>query len=722
MNGEARGEGLFAVKSLKRAHMALVAGAVAFALMAGGGPAVALTAPVFGESSSAQSLGSPRDVAVADFDQDGYEDVVSAVVDGGLEPDGIALSFGGTDPTLSEPVMVGAGAPTWSVLAADFDADGYIDVVASLAEGNGIVLLYGHGDGTFAEPVLHATGHAVRGLVLADLNADGWIDIVGTEPELPGVAVLTGGGGGFTVNEHQIAAVGYALEAAVGQLAGDDLPDVAVVDNFGAHAVVLENMGAGFSAVQTLGTGEQPRDIVVADFNGDGLDDIAASSSIASDVEVFLADGAGAFADAIVVSAGADSRTGAMVARDLDGDSDVDLLAANSSTGVLVALENDGSGRMRVIDGLPVASAPTALITGDPDNDGVVDVILADFGDACVRVVVSPQTLLPVPAPYRLPLPVPNTLETLEVAGSNRYETAIEASKLAFPDGTDHVVIASGENWPDAVTASALAGRLDAPLLLTRRDYLPDAVADEVRRLGSVDAIVVGGAAAVSGDVFDALQAIVDTGEVRRLAGPDRYATADAVAREVIALAGGTFDGRAFLATGLVFADALAVSPLANASGSPVFLTPPTGRSALAGAMTEGGVTDVVVLGGDAAVSPGVEAAMAVAYGAEHVCRIAGQNRYETAAAVASYGVDNDGLAWDGVGLATGADFPDALAGGTMLGSRGSVLLLTLPDQLSDAAARALAEHAGEVSTVVFLGSSAAIDSLTRSAAENALR
>ncbi|PKQ19706.1 MAG: hypothetical protein CVT66_08815 [Actinobacteria bacterium HGW-Actinobacteria-6] len=708
------------MKMHKRTLSAALVVALVAALGLGSVSAFALEAPVFGESSMMQDPAAPRDVAVADFNEDGYDDVVSAVPGSDANPAGVALSMGSTNPVLSAPTMIDMGGATWSVVAADLNADGHADVAASLADGAGIAVMFGNGNGTFTDPATYMTSNMVRGLLVADMNADGSLDIVGTEPDIQVVVVLTGANGGFSVAEYDIAGAGNILELAAGQLAGDEFVDLALVDSFGARVIIAENTGSGFTQVATLATGEQPRAVAVADFNNDSHDDVVASSSLASDVEVFLGDGVGGFADPMIASAGEDSRTGAIAPIDLDGDGDMDLLAVNATTGVLVAFENDGSGALTAIESLSVASGPTAIELGNPNGDEILDIVIADYGDGCVRVIPSPQTV--IISAYELPVPVPNTLDTLEVAGANRYETAVEASKLAFESGSDHVIIASGENWPDAVTASALAGRLGAPLLLTRNADLPQVVADEVRRLGAADAVVIGSEAAVSEAVVQTLKLLVGTGNVSRLAGINRYETADAVAREVIALAGDAYDGRAFVATGRVFADALAASPLANVTGAPVFLTPPEGRAGLLDEMLSGGVTDLVILGGLPSVGANVEAQMVAAFSAERVTRFAGATRYETAALVAAYGVSHDGLSWDGVGIATGTNFPDALAGGTMLGFRGSVMLLTTPESLAVPVTRALSEHAAEINTIVFLGSTQAVSSATRDAAISALR
>jgi Tol biopolymer transport system component len=83
----------------------------------------------------------------------------------------------------------------------------------------------------------------------------------------------------------------------------------------------------------------------------------------------------------------------------------------------------------------------------------------------------------------------------MTVAGPDRYATAVEASKVGYPSGAASVVIATGENWPDALGGSALAGAVDGPLLLTRATTIPDVTRAEIVRLKAKTAYVLGGAA-----------------------------------------------------------------------------------------------------------------------------------------------------------------------------------------------------------------------------------
>jgi hypothetical protein len=80
--------------------------------------------------------------------------------------------------------------------------------------------------------------------------------------------------------------------------------------------------------------------------------------------------------------------------------------------------------------------------------------------------------------------------------GPNRYETAAAVSRYTFPNGAPIVVVASGTNFPDALVAAPFGVR--GPILLTERDRLPIATANEIKRLGAKEIIIVGGTAAVS--------------------------------------------------------------------------------------------------------------------------------------------------------------------------------------------------------------------------------
>lgn len=314
----------------------------------------------------------------------------------------------------------------------------------------------------------------------------------------------------------------------------------------------------------------------------------------------------------------------------------------------------------------------------------------------------------------------------LDVEGDDRFGTAVEVSQIAFPDGAETVVIATGRNWPDALGGTALAGVLDAPILLVSRDSIPAATVTEIGRLGAAKAVILGGEAAVGAGVEAALSQALGEANVTRIGGANRYETADLVAARVKELRGAAYDGTAFVATGANFPDALAAGPLAAANGWPLHLVHPArGISEDTWAAMEG-ATEVLILGGEGAVSVATAVELVAEYGADKVIRLAGTTRYDTAVAVATHGVEHAGLAWDRVGIATGQRFPDALAGGVLQGGVlqgkvGSVMLLTRSTSLELATRQALADNKEAIETVTFFGGGDAISAEVRAAVAQAL-
>lgn len=305
----------------------------------------------------------------------------------------------------------------------------------------------------------------------------------------------------------------------------------------------------------------------------------------------------------------------------------------------------------------------------------------------------------------------PNARErdVIRVAGSDRYETALEAS-TAFEDGASTAVITTGMNWPDALGGTALAGAVRGPLMLTRTNELPAAVRAKLERLGTSKVYILGGTAAVGTAVEQSLVAMLGRSGVVRLGGADRYATAKLVADETIRVLGGSHTGDALVVTGTNFPDATGGSALAAALGRPILLV-----SSAGGVYVPSATRRVTILGGPEAVSVTVEMALQRQLGSTNVKRVGGANRYETAALVAQVGIDA-GMTWDGVGVATGADFPDALSGGAMLGVRNSVLLLSTPGALSPEAEALLAANADAIDTLHIFGGPNAVSPATEDA------
>lgn len=263
------------------------------------------------------------------------------------------------------------------------------------------------------------------------------------------------------------------------------------------------------------------------------------------------------------------------------------------------------------------------------------------------------------------------TVERL--AGANRFATAVEVSKAQFPSGAPVAFIATGTNFADALAISAAAAGF-GPVLLVERDRLPTETAAELDRLGPVSIIVIGGPVAVSE------QTMIDVArhsrrETRRIAGPNRFATAAAISREA-------FDAGtevAFVTTGEAFQDALGATASAAAFDAPLLLTasaslPEATQQELRRLAPE----RIVVVGGPGDVDEAVVERLRTL--ATEVIRVGDDDDEATSAALSRATFTSSGTAL----LATSADFPDGLTGGAFAGALPAPLMLVTRDRVSD--------------------------------------
>jgi putative cell wall-binding protein len=309
------------------------------------------------------------------------------------------------------------------------------------------------------------------------------------------------------------------------------------------------------------------------------------------------------------------------------------------------------------------------------------------------------------------------------IQGADRYATAAQAARTFPCANNNHVVIARGDRFPDALAASFLAGKRNSPILLVRPDTVPQVTLDALKDLGASNVTIVGGELAITPAVATALDnaaafpscglAASGTLNVTRVGGTDRFDTARLVAaaganltnpvagagtlgvvgNDAVAC-GGAKKKTAIIVTGEEFADALTAGSLAwagapaacgNESALPLLLTRrdslPSETSA---ALTSLGIEQALVVGGTAAVSTAVETAIDNVAGVTPV-RVAGANRQATAVALANRILGKDGpagLDWNGGGtrrflVVRGDDFADALAAGPVGGRETAPLFLT---------------------------------------------
>jgi len=302
-----------------------------------------------------------------------------------------------------------------------------------------------------------------------------------------------------------------------------------------------------------------------------------------------------------------------------------------------------------------------------------------------------------------------------------RFSTAITIARAAYPNwtGVKDVVIASGDDRAaaDPLAASGLCWAYDAPMLLVSAARTPDevkaAVKEIVAKNGSVTLRVVGGTSSVPNariaEIQNAAGGSTKVKVDRILSTGGRYDLAAAIAGRMKSVRGAEMPSVALIANGAdpaKFFDALALSPIAAAKGAPILLVeankvPPATASALANLKP----ALRVVGGGPLTVSERVRNQVGAV-------RWSGASRYDTAIAVANNAVTRGWLSRYNVGVA--AKMPDALTGGSLMGKRGGVLLLSQGTSLTASTKSWLTSYKSQVGDSCVFGGPLSISDTVR--------
>ena len=301
-----------------------------------------------------------------------------------------------------------------------------------------------------------------------------------------------------------------------------------------------------------------------------------------------------------------------------------------------------------------------------------------------------------------------NANQINRIAGMTRYATMALVSQTAFPDTSDYAVLASGQDFPDALAASSLAGALKAPILLTSPGSLTSEARNEIQRLRARKVIIIGGSNAVSPTVEQQVRSMGVS--VNRIAGATRYETA----LQIYKLAPSWFNIRwsttAIIATGEKFADALSISPYAYQTASPFILSSRNGLDADSlQTARSGAFQSAIIVGGSAVVPDSVQNQLTAAR--LSVSRLAGQTRYDTSQQIGDFVLRRLSSSPQDIVFATGKDFPDALSGSALAGTRQTAMMLV--ENSSTPTIKFAAQRVPNVQNVYVLGGSNAVDSTT---------
>lgn len=255
------------------------------------------------------------------------------------------------------------------------------------------------------------------------------------------------------------------------------------------------------------------------------------------------------------------------------------------------------------------------------------------------------------------------TQQTTRISGKDRITTSVEISKSAYTT-SENIVLASGFNFADALSAGQLASALDAPLLLSSQNKLDSQTKNEIERLKAKKVYVVGGDNAISKNGIDTTLKSKNI-DVTRLEGQDRYSTSQKVMEKTKEIINPEY---LLIASGKNFPDALAATSFFVNHKSVMVLSDGV-------TYPQSNLQEIAIGGKNQLPLKGFTGR-----------RISGSNRYETALEIAKASFDNNNNAI----LASGQVFADSLSAVSLTKKHNAPIILTQSDNLTENAKKYL--------------------------------
>jgi len=333
----------------------------------------------------------PLTIVVGDFNEDGKPDLAIASVtrmDVMLgNGDGTFTPASGSPVSIPSPPYDDFGSPyVGPVTIGDFNHSGHQGLAVGLFQNEAAAILFGNGDGTFtySSTLANINGQPTESLTAADFNGDGNLDLVSAS-SIDGVSpvfLLGYSHGAFNAVAQNIQI--YGVSSSAGDLNRDGKLDVVVN---GAN-ILLGNGDGTFTQGLSLNLGTF---VTVGDFNGDGKLDLAICDNDETSVTILLGDGTGNFATANDSPITVGKNPYAMAVGDFNNDGKLDLAIANSGDNTVTLLLGNGDGTFVQASGSPyaVGKGPFGIVAADFNGDGKLDLAVSNLSDGTVSILLQ---------------------------------------------------------------------------------------------------------------------------------------------------------------------------------------------------------------------------------------------------------------------------------------------------------------------------------------------
>ncbi|CAF3431179.1 unnamed protein product [Rotaria sp. Silwood2] len=299
------------------------------------------------------------------------------------------MNFEKCIPTFVGPTNLPTPAGTYFLAVGDLNNDGDLDIVAANNKSASITVFNNNGRGSFGGQRTYSTGGSgseVNSVILADLDCNGYLDIMAPDFGLNYISIFLNQRDG-TFASHVILPTGAGsapISIATAYLNRDRYLDIVVANNRGNNVGIFLTTGRNSYApmiTYSTGSNSSPRSVVVGDLNGDHKDDIIVANRDGNNIGVFFNRGGGIFGSQIVYPIGSGSLPRAVLVADLNDDRKLDVVCVNSGTNSITIFLNSGDGTLIFHKTLLTGSLPRGAAIGYINNDRKPDIVYVNAND-----------------------------------------------------------------------------------------------------------------------------------------------------------------------------------------------------------------------------------------------------------------------------------------------------------------------------------------------------